>query len=434
MCERSQRFSVVVSTATLVCFLFPAASHAQTGPGTAPAPVRRVTMEQAVQLALDRNQSLRAQRLNIDQSKANEVTAGLKPNPIFGSLNAGFPAFNPSQLSWSNLADNQSFTESLNYPFERGGKREKRILVAEDTTRFTARTVDDAARQLRFQVAQAFINVLLAKSNLDLANQDLKDFSEVVEINRQRMQSGDISESDYLKIAVQKLQFEQDVSAAEVALVQGKAALRQLLGYDVVAEDFDVVGDLTHGKYAVTLQGLQQEALSARPDLQAARDNTKLANDTVALAYGNRARDLIGEVEYERNGPANAIGFGLSIEIPIHNRNQGEIARSKLAVTQAQESEDATRIGVLTDVVNAYAGYQTNDKVVSLYESGYLDQARQSRDISTYAYRRGASSLLDLLDAERTYRATQLAYRQGLAAYMISVEQINFVVGKQVIQ
>jgi cobalt-zinc-cadmium efflux system outer membrane protein len=172
----------------------------------------------------------------------------------------------------------------------------------------------------------------------------------------------------------------------------------------------------------------------ARPDLAAAKNAVKLANDTVALAYSNRARDLTWDVEYKRNGMVNGVGFGGAIEIPIHNRNQGEIARSRFGVQQAQETEAATRVVALTDVVNAYSGFRTNDQVVRLFETDYLDQATKSREISNYAYRRGAASLLDLLDAERSYRSTQLAYRQALAAYMLGVEQVNLVVGARVLQ
>ena len=136
----------------------------------------------------------------------------------------------------------------------------------------------------------------------------------------------------------------------------------------------------------------------------------------------------------KRSGLINGVGFGLSIEIPIHDRNQGEIARSKAAVLQAGETAEAVLVGIETDVASGFAGYKTSDEVASLYESGYLDQATQSREISNYAYQRGAASLLDLLDAERSYRATQLAYRQALAAFMTSVEQINFAVGKKVMQ
>ena len=137
-------------------------------------------------------------------------------------------------------------------------------------------------------------------------------------------------------------------------------------------------------------------------------------------------------MEYDRTGPLNGLGFGLSIELPFHDRNQGNIAHAKVGLLQATEAEAGIRTGVLTDVTNAYAAFRTNEKVLGLFESGYLDQAKQSLDITTYVYQQGNGTLLDLLDAERTYRTTQLAYRQTLAAYMTSVQQINFAVGRQV--
>ena len=424
----------MAAAVALAGLMLPGLAPGQAPPPGLPPPATRLTREEAVALALQRNQSLRAQRLTVDESRAGEVTAGLKPNPLFTSSNQDFPVFTPGQLTASNLANNQTYTESLSYLFERGGKRERRLQVARDATEMTARTVDDAERQVRLQVGQAFVGVLLAKATLEFARQDLKDFTEVVDLNRKRVAGGDLAEGDYLKIALQKLQFEQDVSAAEVALVQSKAALRQLVGYDTVAEEFDVVGELARHATTVSLEALQREAIAARPDLQAAQVNTKLAGSTFDLAQANRTRDLTFEVEYDRNGPVNGVGFGLSFEIPVHDRNQGEIARSQFAVAQARETESAARVSVLTDVVDAHAAFRTNDKVVSLYESGYLEQARQSREISRYAYAKGATGLLDLLDAERTYRSTELAYRQALAAWMTSVEQVNFVVGRQVIQ
>ncbi|HZT32855.1 MAG TPA: TolC family protein [Bryobacteraceae bacterium] len=396
-------------------------------------PLALVSLDDAIRLALAHNHALLAQRLNIDQAQANQISASLKPNPVWSMVNEDFPVFSPKDMTFANLRDNQEFLQSVTYLIERGGKRNKRVVVAQDTTDVTVRTVADAERQLRFQVAQAFVAVLLAKSNLELAQDDLKNFTSVVDINQQRLRAGDISEGDYLKISLQKLQFEQDVSGAQLALVQSKVNLRQLVGFESVAENFDVSGQLEHRKYVVLLEELRQRALASRADLQAAQSGVRLANDTVALAYGNRARDFTGEVEYKRNGPVNGLGFGASIEIPIHNRNQGEILRSQHAVRQAQEAEAATRAGVLTDVANAFWALRSSDQVVSLFESGYLEQARQSREISNYAYRRGAASLLDLLDAERSYRATQLAYRQALSAYMINAEQVNLAVGAQVL-
>jgi cobalt-zinc-cadmium efflux system outer membrane protein len=418
--------------AVLVGMAIPAAASAQTP--AAPAPQARVSMADAVRLALAHNHQLASQRLNVDISKADEVTAALKPNPVFSSVNENFPVFSPSQLTLDNIVNNQNYVESLSYLFERGGKREKRILVARDTTDIAAKTAVDAERQLTFQTQQAFINVLLAKSTLALSRDDLKDFSDVVELNRQRMVAGDLAEADFAKISLQKLQFEQDVSSSEVALAQARTALRLAVGFEAVAEDFDVDGDLAYVKYPVTIEDLKREALVTRPDLLAAQQSLKLAQDTTALAIANRARDVTGEVEYDRAGDFNALGFGVSIELPFHDRNQGNIAHSQVAARQAVESEIQARTSVLTDVANAYSTFQSSEKIVALYQSGYLEQARQSLETTQYVFQRGGGSLLDLLDAERTYRATQLAFRQALAAYMTSAEQINFAVGKQVVQ
>lgn len=397
------------------------------------APVTRLTLDDAVRMAVARNQALEAQRLAVQMSRADEVTAGLKPNLGFSFSAEGFRPFTPSGMNFDFLKTQVSYGLAASYLFERGGKRDNRIAVAQATTDVTAKTAADAERALRFQTAQAFVNVLLAKSVLDLAQQNLKSFSDVVEVNRQRVQSGDLAEGEFYKISLQKLQFEQDVSAAEVSIVQARASLRQLLGYDAVAEDFDAVGDLAYTPQTLDLEDLKRQALDARADLQAAKSTVTLAQNNVNLQLSNKARDISGDVDYSHTGPDNLMGVGVSIDLPIHDRNQGNIAHSQIQLRQATQSELATQYLVITDVVNAYAGWQTSQKVVGLYQSGYLNQAQQSLDISRYVYQRGAGSLLDLLDAERTYRDTQLGYRQALAAYMTSVQQLNFAVGKQVL-
>src|SRR3984957_5617437 len=389
-----------------------------------------ISKEDAVRIALAYNQSLRANRFNIDQSKANEVTAGLKPNP---SLSLGFdalPILQPQTIRF----DTQIYSAGLSYTMERGGKREKRVVVAKDNTKIAAQTVTDNERTLKFQVLQAFINVLLAKSVLLLAKDDLANFSQEVELNHARLVAGDLAEGDYLKLSIQKLQFEQDVSTAVLGLVQARVTLRQLLGYQSVTDDFDVKGTLVHTKPSVTMADLEKKALESRPDLQAAHTGVALANDTVSLAFGNRARDWTWGADYSYQSPTQSgAGASFSMDLPIHDRNQGEIARSQAAVKQSVETEASTKVGVQTDVVNAYYGLKSNEEIVNLYESGYLKQATDSRDISNYAYQRGAAWILDLLDAERSYRATQLAYRQALAAQMIAVEQVNQAAGAQVL-
>jgi outer membrane protein, heavy metal efflux system len=419
--------------AVLVAAAVPGAAAAQP-PASPPAPVARISLADAVRLAVERNHLIRAQRLNVDLSKADEITAALKPNPNFLSTNELFPVFTPSQLTWDNFAHNQNFVESVTYMFERGGKREKRTQVARDTTDVAAKTAADAERQLAFQTAQAFIGVLLANSTLDLARENLKNFSSVLDVNRERMRAGDLAEADFYKISLQKLQFEQDLSSAEIAVVQARAALRLNVGFENLTDQFEIDGDLAYRKYPVTLDDLKRDALAARPDLLAAQTGIALAQHGQELALAYKPRDITGGFEYDRAGSLNAVGFTVSVDLPFNDRNQGNIARSKVAIAQAVEQESFARSSVLTDVVTAYATFQTSEKVLSLYQSGYLDQAKQSLDITTYVYQQGSGTLLDLLDAERTYRSTQLGYRQALAAYMTSVQQVNLAVGRQVLQ
>ena len=337
------------------------------------APVSRLSLDEAVRMAVARNQALQAQRLSIDAARADEITAALKPNLGVSFGAEGFPTFSPRQFTWDFVKNVASYSASASYLFERGGKRDHRIAVAQATTEVTARNVLDAERQLRFETAQAFVSVLYAKSTLDLARENLKSFSDVVDVNRQRVASGDLAEADFFKISLQKLQFEQDVSAGEVALEQARASLRQLLGFEAVAEDFEPSGELAATAATLDVEDLKRQALDARPDLQAARANVTLAQHTLALEQSNKARDIAGDLSYSHTGPSNSMGVGASFDLPIHDRNQGNIARSEVLLRQATESELAARYLVTTDVVNAYAAWKSARKVVALYRVGLLE-------------------------------------------------------------
>jgi cobalt-zinc-cadmium efflux system outer membrane protein len=192
-----------------------------------------------------------------------------------------------------------------------------------------------------------------------------------------------------------------------------------------VPENYDVVGDLAYTPLPLNKEDLELMALQHRPDLRAAQQTVVAANSQYKLAKANGKRDLTTAFTYTHVSAISSAGFTASIEIPVWDRNQGEIARAHYAIGGAQESEKAVEDTVMDDVENAYGGFYSADEVARLYESGYLKQAQDSRDISEYAYRRGAASLLDFLDAERSYRATELAYRKALANYMLAVEQLK---------
>jgi len=303
------------------------------------------------------------------------------------------------------------------------------LQAARDITAQTRSLVADNERSLTFSVATLFVNVQLAESTFELAGQDLKSFQQTVDIGELRFNKGAISEDDFLKIKLQLLLFETDVQQAQLARVQALSDLRQFLGYESISEDYDVVGPFDYQPLRGNLEDFQVKALQNRPDLRAARQGVTVAKSQYQLEKAIGKPDVTVQGNYSHVNAIHAATVYASIPLPIFNRNQGEIARASFSITQAQEQEKATSGQAFTDVRDAFEGLRTNDKVVTLYRSGYLDVAQKDRDISEYAYRRGAASLLDFLDAERSYRATQLAYRQALAGYLLALEQLREAVG-----
>src|SRR6202453_1921798 len=425
----------------LVAMLFSGAAGGQSPPAQSqsPAPPAQalaqnpgsvmISLDDAIQMALRHNHNILAARTTIQQSEAEETTANLRPNPVILSDWQFLPIFQPSQFSVDYLANTAQFDLGVSYLFERGKKRQHRLRAARDLTAVTRSQVADNERSLAFSVSTDFINVELAESTLELATQDLKSFQNTVDIGEARYKAGDIGEDDLLKIKLQMLQFQTDVSAAQLARVQGLSDLRQLLGYESIAPDYDVAGAFDYQPVKGNVDDFQAKALQSRPDLRAAQQGVTAADSQRALQQAIGKRDVTAEINYTHLGYLNDISLFGQMQMPIFDRNQGEIARARFAITQAQEQEKFATGQVLTDVRDAFENLHTNDEIVRLYRSGYLDEAQQSRDISEYAYRHGAASLLDFLDAERTYRVTQLGYRQALASYLLALEQLRQAVG-----
>jgi cobalt-zinc-cadmium efflux system outer membrane protein len=393
-----------------------------------------VTLDQAIQMALQHNHALLAARTTVLQNQDQEVTANLRPNPTLFTDWEYLPLVHPSGNFADYLHDSTEGDIGLSYLFERGKKRQHRLKAAKDNTAVTRSQVRDNERSLAFQVGQLFINVQLAQSTLDLGLQDLKSFSTTVDIGEKQFKAGGISENDYLKIKLQLLQFQQDVQQARLTKVQALSDLRQLLGYESVPGDYDVAGSFDYQTITLAVGDLQTKALDNRPDLSAAILSVTAADSQHELAKANGKVDVTASGNYSHVNAISTMTFSVSVPLAIFDRNQGEIARTQHAMTQAEQLQAAARGQVMTDVRDAYEALQTSDQVAQYYRSGYLDVAQKSRDISEYAYRRGAASLLDFLDAERSYRATQLGWRQAVAAYLTALEQLRGAVGSRNLQ
>jgi outer membrane protein, heavy metal efflux system len=403
----------------------------------------RITLDEAIQMALQHNHNMIAARTAIEQSIDMEVTANLRPNPTmfvdWEYLPLGSPASqNPDLYSGvstpSYLKNNTEGDIGLSYLIERGHKRQARYQAAKDITAQTRSQVADNERSLTYQVSSLFINVQLAESTLDLAQQDLKSFQQSVDISEFQFKSGGISEDDYLKIELQLLQFQSDLESAQLAREQGLSDLRQLLGYESVSADYDVAAAFEYQSLKTNLDDLQMKAIQNRPDLRAAAQGVTAANSGYALAKADGKQDVTVTGNYSHVNGINAATFYASIPLAIFNHNQGEIARTRSVITQMQEQQAFTNGQVLTDVKDAYEGLKSNDRMVMMYQDKYREIAKKDRDIADYAYHRGGLALLDFLDAERTYRSEELGYRQTLASYLLALEQLREAVGVRNLQ
>lgn len=399
----------------------------------------RITMDEAIQLALQHNHNLLAARTAIEQSKDLETTANFRPNPVLFADWEYLPLFgsparqNPDVYTGVSTADylhnNTEADIGLSYLIERGKKRQARYQAAKDQTAVTTSLVYDNERTLTFAVANLFVNAELAESTLELAEVDLQSFTKTVQIGKVSYDAGGISEDDYLKMELQLLQFQQDESQARLARIQALSDLRNQLGYESVPFDYDVAAAFEYRPVRATLEDMQLKALQLRPDFQAAQQNVTAADSGYLLAKADGKQDVTVSGNYTHSNGISGASFLVGVPLAIFNRNQGEIARTRSVITQMQEQQRAANQQVMTDVNDAYQGLLQNQEIMQIYETGYLEEAKKDRDITEYAYQRGGLALLDFLDAERTYRAIELGYRQQLASWLVAVEQLREAVG-----
>jgi len=399
----------------------------------------KITLDDAIQLALKHNHNLLAAQTIIQQDEALETQANLRPNPILFTDWEYLPLWSPSDQNSrlypsgeplsQYLHDNTEADLGLSYLFERGKKRQHRLQAAKDITAQERSLVADNERTLTFNVASQFFNVQLAESTLELAEKDVKSFQQTVDISEYQYKIGGLSEGNFLMIKIQLLQYQTDYQQAVLAKDQGLDDLRNMLGYDSVPADYDVAGPFDYQPVKANLEDLQMKALQNRPDLHAAQQGVTAATSQWELQKADGKVDVTGQGNYSHVNGINAATVYVSVPLPVFNRNQGNIAQARYAITQTQEQEKATSEQVMTDVHDAYVGLRENDTIVLLYRSGYLDAAERDRDIEKFAYDHGGASLLDWLNAERTYRVTELAYRQALASYLTALEQLREAVG-----
>lgn len=376
------------------------------------------------------NPTLRADRINIDESRAQEVTAYLRPNPDASFLADQFEPFNTNPYRpFANILS----SVAVSYLHERQHKRELRLESQQKATAVASSQLEDQKRTLLFSLRNAFVGVLQAKAVVALAKENLAQYDHVLEVNRERKNAGDLAQVDLDRLELQRVQFESDLQTAEVNLQTSKIQLLALLNERTPLDQFDVKGSFDFDDRPLSLEELHREALDARPDLRAALQSIGKAQTDHKLADANGSTDPILGVDLGRNPPlTNYIGFSFSIPLRIFDRNQGEKARTQLDIGRNERLRDAAQAQVFSDVDSAYATLNSTVALLRPYKAKYLQLATSVRATISYAFQRGGSSLLDFLQAQQDYRAVQVTYLNLIGSYLTAASQLNMAVGREI--
>ncbi|HLG99500.1 MAG TPA: TolC family protein [Bryobacteraceae bacterium] len=383
------------------------------------------------------NPTLKAAQFNIDEARAAEVTAYLRPNPDFSFAADGFQ-ISPNQGVWRPFSGVVE-TPAVSYLHERRHKRELRLESAQKSTDIASSTYQDQARALLFNLRNAFVQTLQAKAVLENAQDNLAYWDRELGVNRTRFRAGDLALADLNRMELQRVQFESDFENALVNLRTAKIQLLMLLNERTPIEQFDVNGRFEYNDRLLPLDEFQKLALETRPDLKAAAQNLELAKVNHQLAGANGSADPTFSVWYSHNPSfANSfanetLGGSISIPLRIFDRNQGEKARTQLDVTRNERLREAAEAQVFNDVDSAYVSIQSALNLLKAYKERYLELAADVRNRMSFSYQNGGASLLDFLDAEKSYRDTRLAYLNLVGSYLTAAAQMNMAVGREVL-
>jgi outer membrane protein, heavy metal efflux system len=424
----------------IVCALFVCTSGsamAQTGTALARSGAP-LTWDQVRQRFDANNPTLQAGQLGVSESKAEEITAYLRPNPDL-SLTADGTQIAPKNGVWEPLAGTFEVGQ-VSYLHERDHKRELRLKTAQEGTAIAASGQGDLQRTLLFNLRSAFVATLEAKAVLQLAKDNLAYWDHILAISHDQFQAGDIAAIDYERLELQRVQFESDLQTAEVNLRTAKIQLLELLDERTPVDQFDVTGPFDFSNGLPPLQQMRSQALANRPDLKAALQTVQQAKTNHTLAIADGSTDPTLSAWYTHNASNNnpygleTLGVSVSVPLRIFDRNQGEKLRTEIDIDRSEKLMDATEAQVFSDVDSAYAMVISDLALLRPYKAKYLEEAVQVRETVRFSYEHGAASLLDFLNAESDYRGVELSYLNLIGSYLTAAAQLNMAVGREVIQ
>ena len=414
-------FSNSIALAGFVCLLGPHASAQQ--------PLTWAEIQQRFDAA---NPTLRAGALNIDEAKAQEITAFLRPNPDMSlSLDQFKPFTTHPYRPFSQLQPGLG----VSYLYERLHKRDLRKESAVEATTIATSTQEDLHRTLTYTLRNAFVQTLQAKAVLALAQENLQYYDRLLDVNRVRFKAGDIAQVDLDRLELQRIQYLSDIQNATVSLRSAKIILLQMLNDRTPIDTFDITGPFDFTDKIDTLDNFRTIAIATRPDLRAAIQSVDKARTDNKLAEANGSTDPSFGIDFGRQfGDPTYVGFSVDFPLRIFDRNQGEKLRTKLDITRTEHLRDAAQAQVFSDVDSAYVTMMGTVNLLQPYKTTFLAQALKVRDTIAFSYQHGAASLLDFLNALSDYRSIRLNYLNLVGSFLSAASQLNLAVGKEVIQ
>lgn len=402
------------------------------------AQTKSLTWEQVRERFETSNPTLLAGKLNVDESKAQEITAFLRPNPTF-TISADGTQIAPHNGVWQPFTGTFE-SPGISYLHERQHKRELRLESAQKGTLIASSQQADLERTLLFNLRNAFVQTLQAKTVLEVSKANLEYYDHVLSVSSEQYKAGDIAQIDLDRLQLQRVQFEADVQSAEVNLRTAKIQLLEFLNDRTPVDQSDVVGPFDFSEQVQSLDDFRKIALDARPDLRAAVESVDKAKTDHKLAIANGSTDPTFATWYthnsSNNNPFGTDTLGVSVSIPLRtfDRNQGEKLRTKIDIDRNERLRAATEAQVFGDVDSAFAQLNSTLTLLRPYKAKYLQQAVRVRDTVYFSYQHGGASLLDFLNAESEYRNVQLNYVNLVGSYLTAASQMNLAVGREVIQ
>ena len=399
---------------------------------------KSLTWEQVRERFEADNPTLLAGKLNVEESKAQEITAFLRPNPTL-TLSADGTQIAPHKGVWQPFTGTYE-SPSVSYLHERQRKRELRLESAQKETSIASSQQADLQRTLLFSLRGAFVQTLQAKAVLDVAKANLEYYDHVLSVSNEQYKAGDIAQIDLDRLTLQRVQFEADLQGAEVNLRTAKIQLLELLNDRTPVDQFDVTGPFDFNEQIQALEDYRKAATDTRPDLRAALQSVEKAKTDHSLAVANGSTDPTFGTWYTHNSSNNnpfgtdTLGVSVSVPLRLFDRNQGEKLRTKIDIDRNEHLRTALEAQVFSDVDSAYAQLNSTLTLLRPYRQKYLQQAVRVRDTVYFSYQHGGASLLDFLNAESEYRSVQLSYVNLVGSYLTAASQLNLAVGREVIQ